>query len=76
VIYALVGEMSAMYTDHVDPDVAFNALAVEGDEDVFSPTNKAWIAAGVVAPSGSEPVDGPPATASRPVEPQPESSGT
>ncbi|MCW3044935.1 MAG: hypothetical protein JWL57_3093 [Actinobacteria bacterium] len=52
VIYGLVGAMSAMYSD-VDPDVAFKAIAVEGDEDLFSWDNPLWTGAGVVAPSGS-----------------------
>ncbi|MGH2718102.1 MAG: DNA sulfur modification protein DndB [Actinomycetota bacterium] len=53
VIYGLVGAMSAMYTDHVDPEVAFKAIAVDGDDDLFSWTNPLWTTAGVVAPTGA-----------------------
>lgn len=53
VIYGLIGAMSAMYTDHVDPDVAFKAIAPEEDNDLFSWHNPVWAAAGVVTPSGS-----------------------
>jgi DNA-sulfur modification-associated len=53
VIYGLIGAMSAMYTDHVDPDVAFKTLAPQEDNDLFSWHNPVWAAAGVVTPSGS-----------------------
>ncbi len=53
IIYGLVGAMSAMYTDHVDPDVAFKALAVDGNQDLFSWDNSLWTKAGVVAPTGT-----------------------
>jgi DNA-sulfur modification-associated len=53
VIYGLIGAMSAMYTDHVDPDVAFKAIASKEDNDLFSWHNPVWAAAGVVTPSGS-----------------------
>jgi hypothetical protein len=53
VIYGLIGAMSAMYTDHVDPDAAFKAIAPEKDNDIFSWHNPVWQAAGVVTPSGS-----------------------
>jgi hypothetical protein len=45
--------MSAMYTDHVDPAVAFKAIAAEEDNDLFSWDNPVWAAAGVVTPGGS-----------------------
>ncbi|MGH3777065.1 MAG: hypothetical protein ACRDRR_15275 [Pseudonocardiaceae bacterium] len=54
VIYGLIGAMSAMYTDHVDPDVAFTAIAPEQDNDLFSWHNRVWSTAGVVTPSGSD----------------------
>lgn len=53
VIYGLIGAMSAMYTDHVDPEAAFKAIAAEEDSDLFSWHNPVWAAAGVVTPSGS-----------------------
>lgn len=54
VIYGLIGAMSAMYTDHIDPDSAFKAIAPkEGNDDLFSWHNPVWAAAGVVTPSGS-----------------------
>ncbi|MGK5520840.1 DNA sulfur modification protein DndB [Micromonospora sp. URMC 107] len=53
VIHGLVGAMSAMYTDHVDPEVAFKALAATDEEDFFAWDNPAWQAAGIVTPSGS-----------------------
>ncbi|MEV4690515.1 DNA sulfur modification protein DndB [Micromonospora echinospora] len=54
IIYGLVGAMSVMYADHVDPDVAFKALAAQEDgEDFFSWHNPRWSAAGIVTPSGS-----------------------
>jgi hypothetical protein len=53
VIYGLIGAMSAMYTDHVDPDVAFKAIAAQGDDDLLSWHNPVWVTAGVVTPSGS-----------------------
>ncbi len=53
VIYGLIGAMSAMYTDHVDPDVAFKAIAAQGDDDLLAWHNPVWVAAGVVTPSGS-----------------------
>lgn len=53
VIYGLIGAMSAMYTDHVDPNTAFKAIAAEGDTDLLSWHNPVWASAGVVTPSGS-----------------------
>jgi hypothetical protein len=53
VIYGLVGAMSKMYTDHVDPDVAFKAIAAKDDEDFFAWDNPIWTAKGIVTPSGS-----------------------
>lgn len=53
VIYGLIGAMSVMYAQHVDPAVAFKALAAGGDDDLFAWDNPAWAAAGVVTPSGS-----------------------
>src|SRR6266540_4822608 len=54
VIYGLVGAMSTMYTDHVDPDVAFKAIAAKDDADFFAWKNPVWSRAGVVAPTGSD----------------------
>ncbi len=54
VIYGLIGAMSNMYTQHVDPDVAFKVLATEdGEEDFFAWDNPVWSRVGVVTPSGS-----------------------
>jgi hypothetical protein len=53
-IYGLIGAMSTIYADHVDPDVAFKLITAEGGEDLFAWTNPVWIKAGVVTPSGSE----------------------
>jgi hypothetical protein len=53
VIYGMVGAMSAMYADHVDPGVAFKAIAAKDDDDFFAWDNPVWTAAGIVAPSGS-----------------------
>lgn len=52
-IYGLIGAMSDMFVNHVDPEVAFKALAVAGGEDVFSWENPEWVEAGVVM-SGSK----------------------
>lgn len=54
VIYGLIGAMSTMYTDHIDPDAAFKALAVVGGDDVFDWENKIWSDAGIVTPTGTE----------------------
>ncbi|MBF6333311.1 DNA sulfur modification protein DndB [Nocardia transvalensis] len=54
VIFGLIGAMSTMYTDHVDPADAFKALAVDDKrEDVFDWQNSIWVKAGVVTPTGS-----------------------
>jgi len=50
-IYGVIGAMSQMYSDHVDPDMAFQAIA--GD-DFFAWDNPIWSTAGVVTPSGAE----------------------
>lgn len=52
-IYGLIGAMSTMYADHIDPDVAFKTIAAEDETDLFSWENPVWTEAGVVAPSGS-----------------------
>jgi hypothetical protein len=49
-IYGLIGAMSDMFVNHVDPEVPFKALAVAGGEDVFSWDNPEWVEAGVVTP--------------------------
>jgi len=54
VIYGLIGAMSTMYADHVDPEVAFKALAADDESDIFAPDNPIWAKAGVVTPSGSD----------------------
>jgi hypothetical protein len=54
-IYGLIGAMSTMYDDHIDPDEAFGRIATsEGGEDIFSFDNPVWRQNGVVAPSGSD----------------------
>lgn len=53
VIYGLVGAMSTMYADHVDPDVAFKAIAPKDEDDFFAWSNHVWGTAGIVTPSGS-----------------------
>jgi hypothetical protein len=53
-IYGLIGAMSTMYAQHVDPEIAFKALANEDDDvDLFAWDNPIWIKAGVVTPTGS-----------------------
>ena len=54
VIYGLIGAMSVMHAEHVDPAVAFKALAENGGGDLFAWDNPVWAAAGVVTPSGSD----------------------
>lgn len=50
-IYGVIGAMSDMFVNHVDPEAAFKKLAVVDDgEDVFSWKNPEWIEAGVVTP--------------------------
>jgi hypothetical protein len=54
-IYGLIGAMSTMYDDHIDPDGAFGRIATgEDGEDIFSFHNPVWSENGVVAPSGSD----------------------
>ncbi len=53
-IYGLIGAMSTMYAEHVDPDIAFKALAADGDDDVFAWDNPIWSRAGVVTPTGTD----------------------
>lgn len=54
-IYGLIGAMSTMYSEHIDPDDAFKALAVGDDGiDVFGWDNPVWSRAGVVTPTGSD----------------------
>lgn len=55
VIYGLIGAMSTMYDDHIDPDEAFGRIATtETGKDIFSLDNPVWRQNGVVAPSGSD----------------------
>jgi hypothetical protein len=55
VMYGLIGAMSTMYAEHIDPDVAFKALGFgAGESDVFAWDNPIWVRAGVVTPSGSD----------------------
>lgn len=54
VIYGLIGAMSTMYINRVDPDVAFAALAAaDGEQDLFSWDSPRWTDAGVVTPTGT-----------------------
>jgi hypothetical protein len=54
VIHGIVGVMSTMFAEHIDPEVAFKTLTVEpGADDFLSWTNPVWVDAGVVTPSGS-----------------------
>jgi hypothetical protein len=39
VIYGLVGAMSTMYADQVDPDIAFTAIAPKDKDDFFAWSN-------------------------------------
>ena len=55
VIAGLVGAMSAMYANHVDPAIAFKQLAKPTEDeiaggaiDIFSGLNPVWVEAGVV----------------------------
>jgi hypothetical protein len=52
-IYGLIGAMSTMYADHIDPDVAFKAIEASDKADLFSWDNPVWTEAGVVTPSGA-----------------------
>jgi len=53
-IYGLIGAMSTMYSERVDPEVAFKALTPkDGADDVFAWDNPVWTRAGVVSPTGS-----------------------
>lgn len=54
VIYGLIGAMSTMYVEHVDPDVAFKALAVADGDDVFAWDKAIWSRAGIVTPTGTD----------------------
>jgi hypothetical protein len=62
VIYDLIGAMPTMYAEHIDPDVAFQALAVtDNGEDLFAWDN----------PSGPAPVSSrPPAPTRDPHHPE------
>jgi len=54
-IYGLIGAMSTMYADHIDPDEAFSQIATsENGADIFSFDNPVWRQKGVVTPSGSD----------------------
>ncbi len=53
-IYGLIGAMSTMYSEHIDPDVAFKALAATEEDDVFAWNNPVWSRAGVVTPTGAD----------------------
>lgn len=54
VIYGLIGAMSTMYAEHIDPETAFQALAVTADgDDLFAWDNPLWTRAGVVTPTGT-----------------------
>lgn len=55
VMYGLIGAMSTMYAEHIDPEVSFKMLGTEdGKTDVFAWDNPIWSRAGVVAPTGSD----------------------
>ncbi|WP_028923336.1 DNA sulfur modification protein DndB [Pseudonocardia acaciae] len=55
VIYGLIGAMSTMYAEHVDPETAFKALAIADDgTDIFGWDNPTWAHVGVVTPTGSD----------------------
>jgi hypothetical protein len=51
-IYGLIGAMSVMYADGIDPAAAFARIPA-GDDDVFAIHNPTWSEAGVVSPGGS-----------------------
>jgi len=53
IIHGLIGAMSTMYADHVDPNVAFKVIAATEGEDLFAWENPVWTKAGIVTPSGS-----------------------
>jgi hypothetical protein len=52
-IYGLIGAMSVMYADNVNPEKAFALIAPGDGDDVFSLNNPEWLKAGVVTPGGS-----------------------
>jgi hypothetical protein len=67
VIYGLIGAMSTVYAEHIDPDVAFKELVTNDDgADIFAWDNEIWSRAGVVTPSGPDSGTLTTATASRP----------
>ena len=54
VIYGLIGAMSTMYAEHIEPAEAFQELyPIDGEQDVFDWENAMWTKAGVVTPTGS-----------------------
>jgi len=54
ILYGLIGAMSTMYAEHIDPAVAFKALSLDDSEgDLFAWDNPIWVKAGVVTPSDS-----------------------
>ena len=53
-IYGLIGAMSTMYAEHIDPEVSFKLLAPAGADDVFDWNNPTWARAGVVTPTGAD----------------------
>jgi hypothetical protein len=46
-----------MYADHVDPDVAFKAIAPKDEDDFLAWSNSVWGTAGIVTPSDHDAVD-------------------
>lgn len=53
VIHGIIGALSTMFAERVDPAVAFQALALgPNGEDVFGWDNELWTNIGVVAPVG------------------------
>ncbi len=53
VIYGLLGALSVMYEEGVDPSAAFAALKGEAGDDFLSWDNPAWTAVGVVTPNAT-----------------------
>jgi hypothetical protein len=51
-IYGIIGAMSTMYTNKLDPDVAFAKIAPRDGNDLFDWNNPIWKDAGVVVNSG------------------------
>lgn len=53
-IFGLIGAMSVMYSEGIDPRETFPKLKSESGPDIFAIDNPVWRQAGVVTPSGTD----------------------